>query len=150
MWYGFLADVVVVLHVGYVAYVVAGQLAIWLGLLLGCRWVRNVWFRATHLLQLCGLDLGPADQLLPPKPDNPEGFWEHPAFVALNDDILTAVGGSWNVPPATPVVGDADVWQPLRARAAALPGEIGLSEPWGWKDPRTSLTLPLWAAVWPD
>lgn len=52
MWYGFLADVVVVLHVGYVAYVVVGQLAIWLGLLLGCRWARNFWFRATHLLAI--------------------------------------------------------------------------------------------------
>ena len=52
MGYGFLADVVVVLHVGYVAYVVAGQLAIWLGLLLGCRWARNVWLRASHLLAI--------------------------------------------------------------------------------------------------
>ena len=47
-----------------------------------------------RLLQQCGLDLGPTDQLLPPRPDNPEGFWEHAAFVALNDDILTAAGGS--------------------------------------------------------
>jgi len=52
MWYGALADIVVVLHVGYVAYVVIGQLAIWLGLLLRCRWARNIWFRCTHLLAI--------------------------------------------------------------------------------------------------
>src|SRR5438874_13691085 len=101
-----------------------------------------------RLLRQCGVDLGPADQLLPPQADNPEGFWEHPAFVTLNDDILTAAGGSWNVPPTAPVA--ADALEPLRARAAALPAEIGLTEPRGWKDPRTSLTLSLWAAVFPD
>jgi hypothetical protein len=52
MWYGILADFVVAVHVGYVAYVVVGQLAIWLGLLLRCRWARNIWFRATHVLAI--------------------------------------------------------------------------------------------------
>jgi uncharacterized protein DUF2784 len=52
MWYGFLADVIVAIHVGYVGYVVVGQLVIWLGL--ACRWlcVRNPWFRWTHLLAI--------------------------------------------------------------------------------------------------
>src|SRR5579859_7000881 len=52
MWYGILADIVVVLHGAYVAYVVVGQLAIWLGLLLRCRWARNIWFRVTHLIAI--------------------------------------------------------------------------------------------------
>ncbi len=52
MGYGLLADGIVALHVAYVSYVVLGQLAIWLGLALGWRWVRNRWFRWTHLLMI--------------------------------------------------------------------------------------------------
>ena len=52
MWYAVLADVVVALHVSYVGYVVVGQLAIWLGLSLRCRWARNFWFRVTHLFAI--------------------------------------------------------------------------------------------------
>src|SRR5215216_1255065 len=50
--YGFLADLMVAVHVGYVGYVVVGQLLIWLGWALGWKWVRNFWFRATHLLAI--------------------------------------------------------------------------------------------------
>ncbi len=50
--YGFLADLMVVIHVGYVGYVVVGQLLIWLGWAMGRQWVRNFWFRATHLIAI--------------------------------------------------------------------------------------------------
>jgi Protein of Unknown function (DUF2784) len=49
MWYGFLADLLVVLHCAYVGYVVIGQLAIVAGWVFGRLWVRNFWFRVTHL-----------------------------------------------------------------------------------------------------
>lgn len=48
MWYGYLADAVVAVHVAYVGYVVLGQFAIWIGLLFRRQWARNFWFRATH------------------------------------------------------------------------------------------------------
>jgi hypothetical protein len=50
--YGLLADLMVAIHVGYVAYVVLGQLLIWTGWAMGWRWVRNFWFRSTHLLAI--------------------------------------------------------------------------------------------------
>jgi hypothetical protein len=50
--YGFLADLMVAIHVGYVGYVVVGQLVIWLGWAFGRQFVRNFWFRATHLLAI--------------------------------------------------------------------------------------------------
>jgi len=50
--YGILADLMVAIHVGYVSYVVLGQLLIWLGWAAGWQWVRNFWFRATHLLAI--------------------------------------------------------------------------------------------------
>jgi len=52
MPYGFLADVVVAIHVAYVSFVVVGELAILLGAWLGWGWVRNRWFRVAHLLAI--------------------------------------------------------------------------------------------------
>lgn len=52
MIYGLLADLVVGGHVAYVSYVVFGQLLIWLGLIRGWSWIRNLWFRWTHLAMI--------------------------------------------------------------------------------------------------
>ena len=45
-----LADLIVFLHIGYVAFVIAGLVSIWLGALLGWGWVRRPLFRVTHLV----------------------------------------------------------------------------------------------------
>jgi hypothetical protein len=47
--YRILADVVVVLHVSYVAFVILGQFAILAGWLFRWRWVHNIVFRFAHL-----------------------------------------------------------------------------------------------------
>jgi hypothetical protein len=52
MPYGLLADVVVALHLAYVGFVVFGQLAIFLGVLLRWQWIRNPWFRWVHLAMI--------------------------------------------------------------------------------------------------
>lgn len=52
MMYGLIADAIVAVHVAYVSYVVLGQLLIWLGLALHWSWVRNPWFRWTHLIAI--------------------------------------------------------------------------------------------------
>lgn len=44
-----LADIVLVLHFAFVAFVVGGLALVWLGAAAGWRWVRNFWFRAAHL-----------------------------------------------------------------------------------------------------
>lgn len=49
MLYSFLADAVVAVHVLFVGYVLLGEFAILAGWLFRWHWVRNVWFRATHL-----------------------------------------------------------------------------------------------------
>ncbi|MFL5341011.1 MAG: sulfotransferase family protein [Gemmataceae bacterium] len=104
-----------------------------------------------RLLNLCGLSLGPASHFLPAYDDNPEGFWESWPFIAVNDDLLGHRGGRWDLPPAPSVGWALDPGlQPLRERAASLQPGLDLAEPWGWKDPRNSLTLPFWLSVWPD
>jgi hypothetical protein len=101
-----------------------------------------------RLLNHCGLDLGPEEDLLPPAPDNPEGFWENRGFFKLNNAILKALGGRWDRPPPLPQGWpDSRAVRRLRARAADL--VRGFREPWGWKDPRNCLTLPFWKKVLP-
>lgn len=52
MSYGFLADAIVAIHVVYMAFVVFGQLAIMAGAVLKWEWIRNPWFRITHLVAI--------------------------------------------------------------------------------------------------
>ena len=52
MGYSLIADAIVGVHVAYVTYVVIGQLLIWLGLAFRWSWVRNPWFRWTHLIMM--------------------------------------------------------------------------------------------------
>jgi hypothetical protein len=52
MWYGIAADLVVGIHVAYVAYVVLGQLAITVAAPFRWQWARNPWFRFSHLLAI--------------------------------------------------------------------------------------------------
>src|SRR5438477_7506691 len=56
----------------------------------------------TRMLALCGLDLGPDAELLPPAADNPDGFFENMRFAALNQLALAALGGRWDAPPTPP------------------------------------------------
>lgn len=45
-----LADAILMLHVGIVAFVVLGQFAVLLGAWRHWAWVRNYWFRTVHVL----------------------------------------------------------------------------------------------------
>src|SRR5438128_732386 len=97
----------------------------------------------TRALYDCGLDLGRPDDLLGPSIQNREGFWENRRFRDLNEDLLRALGGGWDYPPA-PGGWEGDAVQELAAQAVALLDEFAYHEPWGWKDPRNCLTLPFW------
>lgn len=105
----------------------------------------------TGLLRLWGLDLGPEERMMEPRPDNPRGFGEHLDFYALNEELLARLGGGWDEP-----VGLTTGWvrspeiEPLRRRARALVRrDFGHGRAWAWKDPRTSLLLPFWKSVLP-
>jgi hypothetical protein len=104
------------------------------------------------LLHTCGLDLGPRKDFLPPAENNPQGFWESRSFLRLNDAILKELGGSWDAPPGREAAG----WEnepgllQLRKKAGELISRFEGREPWGWKDPRNCLTLPLWQVLMPE
>lgn len=107
----------------------------------------------TRVANLVGLDLGPADELIPPAADNPEGFWEAEPIKAINDAVLARLGGSWLGPPPWMEEGweNSSGLDDLRRRGTEtidrLFGDAG--DIAGWKDPRTSLVLPFWMSVTP-
>jgi hypothetical protein len=49
MWYSLLADLILAIHLAYVAYILLGLVIILVGLRRKWNWVRSPWFRLTHL-----------------------------------------------------------------------------------------------------
>lgn len=101
----------------------------------------------TRMLNLLGVDLGDEQQLLPPQErDNARGYWEPRWMIELNEEILAALGsGTFEPFAAEPGWERSPQLEPLRVRARELlDAHFGEREVWGWKDPRTSLTLPFW------
>jgi GT2 family glycosyltransferase len=104
-----------------------------------------------RLMRELGVDLGPDEELVPGNAFNADGYWENRRFVELNDTILERLGGGWDTPPPL-----TDGWEdsaslaPLYETATRFVVDLGLTEPWAWKDPRASLTLPFWRRAIPD
>lgn len=105
----------------------------------------------SRIINLLGVYLGPEDQLRKAAKDNPLGFWEHRRLTALNDEILSRLGGSWHEPPVfRPGWEITPALQDLRERARAVIDEdFAAAKLWAWKDPRTCLTLPFWQRLLP-
>ncbi len=104
----------------------------------------------TRLLQACGLYLGP-DEELGFDSNNGEPHFENVRFVALNDEILSRLGGSWNNPPEFPTGWETmPEIEALIVRGKKLTRRMSGKYSWGWKDPRNSLTLRFWQRIVPD
>ena len=105
----------------------------------------------TRLVNLLGTSLGSPERLMKANADNPKGYWEHTGFVEINDQILARFGGSYSEPPTFPSGWETSPeLQDLRESAYRLiTQEFADSLNWGWKDPRTCLTLPFWQQLIP-
>jgi hypothetical protein len=91
-----------------------------------------------QMLQRGGLYLGP-DLMDEAAPDNLEGFGESRTAMRLNDRLLRLSGGDYLHPPEQ-LRSDAEA----DAALAGFVADLRAHPPAGWKDPRTTLTLPLW------
>jgi hypothetical protein len=82
---------------------------------------------------------------------NAAGFWEHCGIVALNDEILARYGSRWPKVAPLPYGWEKDpALDELRDRALKLIRQEFAGAPlWGWKDPRTCVTLPFWQMLLP-
>jgi hypothetical protein len=98
------------------------------------------------VLRQLGVDLGPDEEFLPPDSNNQSGYFELADLVEINDEILAYYGGSWDALPELPPGWEqSDQLSPIRDRARrALGRRFSASSEWGWKDPRTCITLPFW------
>ena len=98
-----------------------------------------------RVLHSAGLFLG--DDLLGAEPSNPHGHFEDNEVIAIHNEILEMNGHDWKVDtPFDPYVGK-EQWQAIDSlvrRRRSGP------QPWGFKDPRVCLLLPLWLHVIPD
>lgn len=103
----------------------------------------------TRIFNLLGVYLGKQQDIMPPAPDNPEGFWEHSKIVDIHDHILQTLGYSWDTTLPLP-----HKWwkypevKPLKEKLTRLIlEEFSDCKLWGWKDPRTCILLPLWREI---
>ena len=101
----------------------------------------------TRVLNLLGVELG--DDLMPPGPDNPSGFWEHQGIVAVHEQLLAALDRRWDDPRLMP-----DGWlesEPARNAAEAITvivqRDFAGVPLWAVKDPRLCRLMPLWRNV---
>ena len=106
----------------------------------------------TRLLNLCGLDLGPSDQLMSGNETNPGGHFENLNFTyKINDSLLQHFEGAWDHPPNL-----REGWEydssidQIVEEARELVRSFSKSKHWGWKDPRTTLLLPFWKSLVPN
>lgn len=73
--------------------------------------------------------------------DNPYGHWEDIDFVRFNDRLLSAAGGAWNRPPSELSI--LDLRNEYDNEICDFIKRKECRPFWGWKDPRTTLTINL-------
>jgi len=80
--------------------------------------------------------------------DNPEGHYEDKAFLKLNIEILKAAGGDWANPPSLQSILNVRHKFDKRIEELVKQSEKNAKElgykSWGFKDPRTVLTIDLY------
>jgi len=85
------------------------------------------------------IDMGP-DLWVGENPTQPHGHYESRSFVSMNDRILKLAGGHWQRPPPEQHI--LAVGEDIRDEIKELVEAAGKGkEIWGWKDPRTTLTI---------
>lgn len=52
VWYRLAADLILIVHTGFIAFVILGLIITLIGWWRHWSWVRNIWFRAAHLLAI--------------------------------------------------------------------------------------------------
>lgn len=105
------------------------------------------------LMALCrdlGVTVGPEDQLLPPTPWQPQGYYEPKPVVQIHDRLLAQWGMAWDTDADRPAH-----WlsrQDTQTARDDLVAWVRSTFPpearwWGVKDPRICRLVPLWQAV---
>ncbi|GAG72835.1 unnamed protein product, partial [marine sediment metagenome] len=90
------------------------------------------------------LDINMGKKMIGKSASNPLGHFEDKDFFDLNNRILETSGGSWDFPPEEEdIIAQKDKFKKEIRDLVTVKSE-GRSKYWGWKDPRTSLTIKLY------
>lgn len=105
-----------------------------------------------RIANLMGISLGPEGKLIMETDYNEKGCWEVRSLLEISDEILVRFGGSSHDVPALAAGWENDErLDDLYNRAKKIIEKDFSSLPaWGWKDPRSSITLPFWQKILPD
>jgi len=107
---------------------------------------------ARILHEVLGVDFGEEKDHIPRNYNNPDGYFENREFLETNERILAAIGGAVLRPPAADF--ETNLAPQTRAELVAMVSDklsaYSHDKPrFGWKDPRLSLTFPIWLAAEP-
>lgn len=104
----------------------------------------------TRALSGMGLDLGTASFVeTEGNPFNPLGYYEHQSVTIKQEQILRCLSMSWDTCQPLPPEWELNkcvIKHKTKLRKLII-REFAHKEKWGWKDPRTSLLLPMWQKV---
>lgn len=92
------------------------------------------------------------DEQLPPRPDNPKGYFEDLRMHKLHLEMMWKHDSNWD---------NAQRWRQLRRKDLTVPPELEPEaeelvrlydehEPWVWKNPRATMWLEEWGRRFPD
>jgi hypothetical protein len=109
-----------------------------------------------HILSVLGVTMGDdagKGMLIGNAVENQKGYWEDEDFLDLSSRLMTRAGGGWDNPPSTDrlmnVLKSKESVEPMIEDLLAKKIERGHPR-WGWKDPRTVITWPLYAPYLPN
>jgi hypothetical protein len=104
----------------------------------------------TRVVNLCGVRVDPESEMMLPSWENPRGYWEPEYLADLNDAMFEILGSAWYAPRAF-ALRSLELAPSFQARMQSRVDERS-AEPTSflWKDPRLSLTWPLWRPLLSD
>lgn len=108
---------------------------------------------ARILHEVLRVDFGSETDHIPRDYNNSDGYFENAEIFALNERILQAAGASLLSPPPITYVSTLASTQHdafVKQAATLLAKFAGQTPAFGWKDPRLSLTFPIWQAACPS
>jgi len=100
------------------------------------------------VLHHLGIHMG-FDLMIGEAKENPAGYYEDREVMKLNEDLLFP--GSWDRLPPPDYLNLARCDGELKHRVVDfIEARADLGKPWGWKDPRTTATLPIYLPLLQD
>lgn len=100
-------------------------------------------------LNLLGVNLGEKTNLVGKGKHNQKGFWEYRKITRTQESLLREFGHNWSIPKSLP----RNWWRRkkikpyLKKLEEIVETDFKDAKLWGWKDPRNSLTLPIWKDI---